>query len=110
MGRYIYLRGTYTGFRHDCLPSILPHVGLGSYNTFDSAALNAFNGTAQDILHRSDVPHAQGDRESVSWTWWTKSKSHGVPAGVAAVANDGGGSWYLHRLWRGKEMVGFTPN
>jgi len=94
IGRYIYLRGTYTGFEDGCPPSILPHVGLGSCNTFDSAALNAFNGTAQDILHRSDVPHAQRDREGVSWTWWTKSNLHGVPAGIAAVFNDGGA---LHR-------------
>lgn len=99
IGRYIYLRGTYTGAEDGCPPSILPHIGLGSYNTFDSGALNAFNGPAQDALHRSDVPHTQRDREGVSWTWWTKSKSHGVPAGVAAVANvgGGGGSWFLHR-------------
>ena len=102
IGRYIYLRGTRTGFGNGCPPSILPHLGLGSYNTFDSGALNAFDGPAQDILP-SDVPHAQRDREGVSWTWRTKSKSHGVPAGVAAVANTGGGSCYLHRLGEGKK-------
>lgn len=50
IGRYIYLRGTRTGFGNGCPPSILPHLGLGSYNTFDSAALNASNGPAQDEM------------------------------------------------------------
>ena len=100
-GRYIYLRGTLASCENGCPPSILPQIGLGSYNTFDSAALNAFSGLAQGILHRPDVPHAQRDRECVSWTWWTKPKSHGVPADVTAVTNVGGESPYLHRSWRG---------
>jgi len=75
---------TYTWVtRHDWRPTLCAaHTGLGSQSTFGSEALNAPNCPAQD--------ERENERESISWTWWAKSKSHGVHANVGAVTNVGG--------------------